>query len=63
MEAKDYGDLNIETVDVMPCQERVARQVRTDGEGAEKQEKFHTKQEFENGGKTREHEIAHGTQK
>ena len=63
MEAKDYGDLNIETVDVMPCQERVARQVRTDGEVAEKQEKFHTKQEFENGGKTREHEIAHGTQK
>ena len=63
MEAKDYGDLNIETVDVMPCQERVARQVRADGEGAEKQEKFHTKQEFENGGKTREHEIAHGTQK
>lgn len=63
METKDYGDLNIETVDVMPCQERVARQVRTDGEGAEKQEKFHTKQEFENGGKTREHEIAHGTQK
>ena len=63
MEAKDYGDLNIETVDVMPCQERVARQVRTDGEGAEKQENFHTKQEFENGGKTRGHEVAHGTQK
>lgn len=63
MEAKDYGDLNIETVDVMPCQERVARKVRTDGEGAEKQENFHTKQEFENGGKTREHEIAHGTKK
>lgn len=65
LEAQNYGELDIETVDVMPCQERVSRQVRTQGDGIEKQETLETKREFEKAGtqdgvNKKAHEIAHG---
>lgn len=65
LEAQNYGELDVETVDVMPCQERVSRQVRAQGEGIEKQEPLETRREFENSGiqdgvNKKAHEIAHG---
>lgn len=65
LEAQNYGELDIETVDVMPCQERVSRQVRTQGDGIEKQETLETRREFEKSGtqdgvNKKAHEIAHG---
>lgn len=65
LEAQNYGELDIETVDVMPCQERVARQVRAQGEGIEKQETLETRRDFENSGtqdgvNKKAHELAHG---
>ena len=33
-----YGEIEIETVDVLPCQERVARGVREEGQGLEGEE-------------------------
>ena len=65
LEAQNYGELDIETVDVMPCQERVSRQVRTQGDGIEKQETLETRREFEKAGtqdgvNKKAHEIAHG---
>ena len=65
LEAQNYGELDIETVDVMPCQDRVSRQVRTQGDGIEKQETLETRREFEKAGtqdgvNKKAHEIAHG---
>ena len=65
LEAQNYGELDIETVDVMPCQERISRQVRTQGDGIEKQETLETRREFEKAGtqegvNKKAHEIAHG---
>ena len=65
LEAQNYGELDIETVDVMPCKERVSRQVRTQGDGIEKQETLETRREFEKSGtqdgvNKKAHEIAHG---
>ena len=34
----NYGEIDIETVQITPCQERVARQVRTEPEGIEAEE-------------------------
>ena len=65
LEAQNYGELDIETVDVMPCQARVSRQVRAQGEGIEKQETLETRRDFEvsgtqDGVNKKAHEIAHG---
>ena len=55
----EYGDASIETVDVLPCQERIARQVREDREGIEKEESLETRRDFETQGKEYKHDIAH----
>lgn len=65
LEAQNYGELDVETVDVMPCQERVSRQVRAQGEGIEKQETLETRRDFETSGtqdgvNKKAHEVAHG---
>lgn len=54
-----YGDIDIETVDVMPCQERIARAVREDGEGLEGEEREEVTREFETEGIYYGDEIAH----
>ena len=68
LEAQNYGELDVETVDVMPCQERVSRQVRAQGEGVEKQETLETRRSFEASGtqdgvNKKAHDIAHGFEK
>lgn len=57
-----YGEVDIETVDVLPCQERIAREVRSDGEGADKQESLEIRNEFKQEGKEYKHDIAHQVQ-
>lgn len=54
-----YGEVDIETVDVLPCQERIAREVRSEGEGAEKQESLEMRNEFKQQGKEYKHDLAH----
>lgn len=54
-----YGDIDIETVKVLPCQERIARGVRTQGEGANKEESYKVRREFETEGREYEHNLAH----
>ena len=54
-----YGTVNIETVDVLPCQERVARQVREQGEGGNGQEDAQIRRDFKAGGKEYTHDFAH----
>jgi len=54
-----YGDVEIETVDVLPCQERIARQVREEGEGLESEETRETRNYFEKSGKENKHDLAH----
>lgn len=58
-----YGEPDIETVDVLPCQERIAREVRSEGEGIEKQESRDVSNEFEQEGKEYQHDLAHQVQK
>lgn len=55
----EYGYPDIETVDVLPCQERIARSVRTQGEGIEKEESLEMRNEFKAEGIQYPHEIAH----
>lgn len=54
-----YGTVNIQTVDVLPCQERVARQVREQGEDGNGQEDAEIRREFKAGGKEYTHDLAH----
>ena len=54
-----YGEIDIETVDVLPCDERIARGVRMQGEGIEKEESYQVRNEFETEGKEYSHELAH----
>lgn len=54
-----YGDADLETVDVLPCNERIARGVRMQGEGLEKEESYQIRREFETEGKEYSHELAH----
>lgn len=54
-----YGEISIETVDVLPCQERVARGVREDGQGQEGEESSQIRREFNTSGKEYTHELAH----
>lgn len=58
----EYGIPGIETVDVLPCQERIARAVREQGEDANKEESLEIRQEFEQEGTQYPHEIAHQVQ-
>lgn len=57
-----YGEIDIETIDVLPCQERIAREVRREGEGLEKQENLEIRNQFNQEGKEYQHEIAHQVQ-
>ena len=54
-----YGTVNIQTVDGLPCQERVARQVREQGEDGNGQEDAEIRREFKAGGKEYTHDLAH----
>lgn len=54
-----YGEIEIETVDVLPCQERIARGVREEGEGLEGEENLQVRRDFETNGKEYTHELAH----
>ena len=54
-----YGEIDIETVDVLPCQERIARGVRTQGEGRDKEESYDVRYAFENAGIEYKHDLAH----
>ena len=54
-----YGYPDIETVDRLPCNERVARQVGVEGEGVQGQESYEMRKNFETGGRERPHQLAH----
>ena len=54
-----YGYPDIETVDRLPCNERVARQVGVEGEGVQGQESYETRRNFETEGKQYPHQLAH----
>lgn len=54
-----YGYLDIETVDRLPCNERVARQVGIEGEGVQGQESYEMRKTFETEGKEYPHQLAH----
>ena len=54
-----YGTVNIQTVDVLPCQERIARQVREQGEDGNGQEDAQIRRDFKAGGKEYTHDLAH----
>lgn len=58
-----YGEVDIETVDVLPCQERIAMEVRSDGEGLEKQESLEMRNEAKAGGNEYEHKLSHQVHK
>jgi len=55
----DFGYVDIETVKVLPCQERISREVRTQGEAAREEESLEVRREFETQGINYEHDIAH----
>lgn len=55
----EYGISHIETVDVLPCQERIARAVREENEGLEGEEQLEIRRDFETEGKEYKHDIAH----
>ena len=54
-----YGYPDIETVDRLPCNERVARQVGVEGEGVQAQESYEMRKTFETEGKLYPHQLAH----
>lgn len=58
-----YGEINIETVDVLPCQERIARGVREQGETSKGEESAELRRQFENSGKEYTHNLAHQVEK
>ena len=58
-----YGTVNIQTVDVLPCQARVARQVREQGEDMSGQEDAQIRRDFKAGGKEYTHDFAHQVEK
>lgn len=58
-----YGEPDIETVDVLPCEERIARGVRTQGEGRDKEESYEVRYDFENAGIEYKHDLAHQVKK
>lgn len=54
-----YGYPDIETVDRLPCNERVARQVGVEGEGVQGQESYEMRETFATKGKRYPHQLAH----
>ena len=54
-----YGYPDIETVDRLPCNERVARQVGVEGEGVQAQESYEMRETFATKGKQYPHQLAH----
>ena len=54
-----YGEIDIETVEVLPCDERIARGVRVQGEDATQEESYQIRNEFETEGTEYSHELAH----
>ena len=56
---EQYGYPDIETVDRLPCNKRVARQVGIEGEGLEGQENYEMRRTFETKGKQYPHQLAH----
>lgn len=54
-----YGEIDIETVEVLPCDERIARGVRMQGENAIQEESYQIRNEFETEGTEYSHELAH----
>ena len=54
-----YGYPDIETVDRLPCNERVARQVGVEGEGGQAQESYEMRETFATKGKRYPHQLAH----
>ena len=58
-----YGYIDIQTVDVLPCNERLARGVRIDGEGMKMEENYETRQNFKTEGIMYPHEVAHNAEK
>ena len=53
-----YGYVDIETVDVLPCQERVARAVRVEGEGRDNEQSREAIIDQQAGGKEYNHKTA-----
>ncbi len=56
----NYGTIDLETIQVLPCQERIANKLRMQGETQNKQTNLQTEQFFRNSGE--EHELAHQVQ-
>lgn len=54
-----YGKIELETVEVLPCQARIARGIRQEGEGLEGQESKQVRDDFKEGGKEYAHNLAH----
>ena len=55
----DYGEIDIETVQITPCQERVARQVRTEPEGIEDEERKQITDTINTEGRQLPDDLAH----
>lgn len=58
-----YGEIDIETVEVLPCDERIARGVRMQGEDASQEESYKIRNEFETEGTEYSHDLAHQVNK
>lgn len=56
----DYGIVDIETVDVLPGQQRLARQVRVEGQGLEHEETRETRRDFQTQGQYYNRDIVEG---
>ncbi|MCI8273757.1 MAG: hypothetical protein HFJ55_06735 [Clostridia bacterium] len=54
-----YGEIDLETVQVLPCQERISRGVRMQGETRNKEESYQVRSEFETEGNEYSHKLAH----
>lgn len=54
-----YGEIDIETVEVLPCDERIARGVRMQGEDSTQEESYQIRNEFETEGTEYSHDLAH----
>ncbi|MBQ2916623.1 MAG: hypothetical protein IJE59_00320 [Clostridia bacterium] len=59
----DYGIVDIETVDVLPGQQRLARQVRVEGQGLEHEETRETRRDFQTQGQYYNRHIVEGVNK
>lgn len=58
-----YGEIDIETVEVLPCDERIARGVRMQGEDSTQEESYQIRNEFETEGTEYSHDLAHQVNK